>query len=415
MKANKKILFGLTAIIIIILATVFSVYAVEGKLIRTTLISQEPDPAEPGKYVDLRFKVENIGDNLIDNVMIKFVDKYPFSLDPGEEDVALIGNLEERQKDTSGAIVKYRVKVDESAVEGENTVVLAYKYSGQGWIEKEFTVDVRTTDIVLSVESVHSNPAVIPPGKESKVTISLKNLADSLIQDVRVKLDLSADTTPFVPINSATEKKIYQIDSMSTKNLVFDVMAEADSDPGAYKIPVDLNYYDEIGTEYSKEDIIGLIIGTVPDLSVGIENSEIYKAGSNGEVTFKFVNKGLIDIKFLNVVLEESDAYEIISPAEVYIGNIDSDDFETVDYQLHINKNNQDIVFPISIEYMDANNNEFKEDREVKLKLYSREDAINVGLEEKPVIGLLIVIIIVIAGLIVFWRLRKRKKNKNKR
>ena len=408
----KKIIFGMLIIIAIVIACC-AVYSIEGQLIRTTLISQEPDPVDPGGYTDLRFKVENIGDNSISDVTIKIIPEYPFSLDPGEQAEQLIGSLLPRQKAESGVIVKYKIRVDKDAVEGENTIRLAYKIPGEDWVEKEFTVNIRTADIVLSIDSVDSTPEVIPQGKTVKVAIKLTNLADSLIRDIRVKLDLSSSATPFVPIKSTTEKKLYQIGSRQSDTLVFDLMANPDAKSGVYKIPVNFTYYDTVGTQYTKSDIISLIIGTKPDLFVGIDASKIYKKETSGKVTFKFVNKGLINIKFLNVKLGQSDKYETVSPAEVYVGNIDSDDFETVDFDLYVNGgSSEEIIFPVTIEYMDANNNEFKETINVGLKLYSTEEAIKVGLEEKPAIGIFIIIAIVIIGLFIFWRIRKRKKSK---
>ena len=100
-------------ILIIALIALQTALAIEGKLIRTSLLSQEPDPAEPGAYVDLRFKIENYGDSLINDVEVKLVEEYPFSLDPGEDTIHFIGDLDERQKEESGYIVKYKVKVDE--------------------------------------------------------------------------------------------------------------------------------------------------------------------------------------------------------------------------------------------------------------------------------------------------------------
>src|SRR3989338_7187239 len=53
--------------------------------IEVTLINQEPDPAEPGKYVDIRFKLDNNGSDEARNVDIEILPQYPFSLDPGKE------------------------------------------------------------------------------------------------------------------------------------------------------------------------------------------------------------------------------------------------------------------------------------------------------------------------------------------
>ena len=61
----KKIILGIFVVLMFAQLCVSS-YAQEGKLVRITLISQEPDPATPGEYVDLRFKIENLGDDFLE-------------------------------------------------------------------------------------------------------------------------------------------------------------------------------------------------------------------------------------------------------------------------------------------------------------------------------------------------------------
>ena len=141
-------------------------------------------------------------------------------------------------------------------------------------------------------------------------------------------------------------------------------------------------------------------------MTVTIDETEIYKTGTKGTVTFKFVNKGLIDIKFLNVIIEDTEDYDIISTEEVYIGNVDSDDFESVEYDLYVT-GTEDITIPLKIEYMDANNKEFSETRNVNLKLYDSGDAKKYGLQESSSIGYIIIVIIIAVGLFIYWRWRK--------
>jgi hypothetical protein len=236
-------------------------------------------------------------------------------------------------------------------------------------------------------------------------------LADSLVREIKVKLDLSSDDTPFVPIRSTTEKKVYQIGSKGEAEIIFDVMALADADSGAYKIPLDISYYDLAGTQYEREDIISLIIGDAPDLSVNIEESELYGGVKAGKVSIKIVNKGLTDIKFLNLKLKESDDYEIVSPAEIYIGNVDSDDYETADYDLYIRSKERKVELPLILEYMDANNNKFTPVELLELKLYTAREAKKYGLAVERGIGSLIIFVIVVGGVgIYIWRRKKKGK-----
>ena len=73
----------------------------------------------------------------------------------------------------------------------------------------------------------------------------------------------------------------------------------------------------------------------------------------------------LIDIKFLNVKLDKAEGYKVLSPYEVYIGNIDSDDYETADFKINVDKASKEkVILPLTIEYNDANNQEYTNARE---------------------------------------------------
>ena len=56
-----------------------------------TLLNQEPDPAEPGKYVDVRFKIENYGIEPASEVEIEILPSFPFTLVQGEDAVRNLG------------------------------------------------------------------------------------------------------------------------------------------------------------------------------------------------------------------------------------------------------------------------------------------------------------------------------------
>jgi len=95
--------------------------------ISVNLINQEPDPAEPGKYVDVRIKFDNNGTGEARDVDVEILPEYPFSLDPGRHAVRSIGILQSRQRGDVGVIVKYRLRGDKNAVEGENELKVRYR------------------------------------------------------------------------------------------------------------------------------------------------------------------------------------------------------------------------------------------------------------------------------------------------
>ncbi|MDP6599809.1 MAG: hypothetical protein QF798_00030, partial [Candidatus Woesearchaeota archaeon] len=178
--------------------------------IAVNIINQEPDPAEPGRYVDVRFKFDNNGTKETKNIEVEILLNYPFSLDPGIDAVKNIGTLQSMQKGDVGAIVKYKLRVDKNAVEGENEIKIRYRVDKGVWITlKEFFVDVQTHDAILAIEDISVDKDPVEPGLNSIVKIKLSNKADSILKDVKVKIGLGS--VPFIPLGSTTEKSVYQI------------------------------------------------------------------------------------------------------------------------------------------------------------------------------------------------------------
>ncbi len=417
---KKIILFGL--VILILLVSIVSAGVISNLgawpietsyIMKTTLINQIPDPAEPGRYVDLRFKFENNGSKVAENVETEILPQYPFSLDPGESAIKSLGSINPRQKGYNGVIVKYRLRVDKDALEGQSEIKLRYRTSEGVWITlPEFEVNIQPYDAILLLDKVVSNPETIRPGERATIEITFNNIAEILLKKIRVILQLGG--IPLAPIDSTNEKVIEKIDKGEKDELVFDVIAEPDAQSGIYKVGVEYIYFDNLGNSYSRNSTIGLIIGSDPNLAINIDSTTIYQPGSSGDVTIKIVNKDVNEIKFLNVKLVESEDYRIISPSEVYVGNIDSDDYETADFKLFVeNKKEGGIVLQLNVEYRDANNNEYKDDIELKLPMYGTSEAKQFGLVEgNGKVGFFVVIVVVVAGLFIYRRWRKRKKKK---
>ena len=379
--------------------------------IAVNIINQEPDPAEPGRYVDVRFKFDNNGTKETKNIEVEILLNYPFSLDPGIDAVKNIGTLQSMQKGDVGAIVKYKLRVDKNAVEGENEIKIRYRVDKGVWITlKEFFVDVQTHDAILAIEDISVDKDTVEPGLNSIVKIKLSNKADSILKDVKVKIGLGS--VPFIPLGSTTEKSVYQIDARGNYEFTFDLLANPEAKSGVYKVPLEISYSDDLGKGYVNNGTMGIVIGAKPDLSITLDDSEIYESGKSGEIFIKIVNKGVTDIKFMNMKLMPSNKYRILSNDEVYIGNIDSDDYETADFKLFIEKSKENqIKVPVVLEYKDANNNDFKEAIELTLDLYSASEAKKFGLKKgNGFVGNLVIAVIVVAGLFIYRKWRKHKK-----
>lgn len=406
MKRTFSVILG---IFILILSGAFAHAVVpEGADLEVSLISQEPDPAEPGEVIDLRFKIENKGSAATENIMFEFVEEFPFTVYTGSAKKE-IGSLQGLQKDEEGIIVLYKIKVDEEALEKTNYIDVRYKTEDHDvWItEKDFPVRTRTRDLILTVESISSEPKLVSPGEEFRLSMTLRNNADSLIKDAKVKLDLSGDDIPFAPSGSTAEKQIPQISSKTGKKMDFSLVAMPDSEGGIYKIPITLSYTEESGDTASKEDVISLKITSEPDLLLTIDDSEITADKRSGNVVIKIANRGLTNIKLLTAKLAGSEGFKVSSEKEIYVGNVDSDDYETVEFGIQLTGYDDRITLPVELEYRDSTNKVHVQKEEMELKTMSKSLSMRIF---SGIFNTLIVIAIIAAVLIaVRWVYKKRK------
>ena len=382
--------------------------------LRVSISMQDPDPVEPGKEVEASFKIENNG-TIAHDVVFEVMPEYPFSLVPGESTSKSLGVIGTSQDGKQNVIVRYRLKVAPDAVDDGYKIKVKYRSEGfDSWVTLEnLRIKVQSRDAIISVDKFATEPLVVEPGSKTKLTILLKNYATSLLRDVKVVLDLgNSETAPFSPVGSTNEKVLTYMEPQSSKSIEFELLVDPDAVSKTYKIPVSIRYYDSLSKTYNKSNLVTVVVGGEPDVSIYVDSSTIYKAKSYGEMTVKIVNKGLPDMKFVNVRLFNSSKYRIISPSEVYIGNIDSDDYETADFKLYIEKNSdKKVILPLAVEYKDANNKNYKNIVNLELPLYSSSEAKKLGLSEgNGNFKWVLLVILAAAGFFGYryWKKRRR-------
>lgn len=378
-------------------------------ILDVSLVNQQPNPVEPGEVVELNFRFENKGEQKANDIIVEIIPEYPLSLRPGEPATKKIGTIESKQTASAGIEVDYKLIVDKGAPDGDHEFDIRYKAGEESnvWITVEdFVVDVQSSNALLGITKTFSVPSVTAPGDKTKVSIGLENYASSFLKNVRVQLDL--DETPFNPVGSSNEKVISRIYGKESQDVQFELIVDPDAEANVYQIPTTIVYTDILAQNYSRNNIISLVIGDIPDLTVNLESTDVYTKGGVGSVVLRFVNKGTTDVKFLNVQVKESESIEVIGSSEAYIGNLDSDDFSTEEFTLFVKEGDGEVTVPITIEYKDANNNNYLRDEEIALKLYSSSEAKKRGLTQGGGSGWIIMVLLV--GGAGFWYYRKRKK-----
>ena len=125
-----------------------------------------------------------------------------------------------------------------------------------------------------------------------------------------------------------------------------------------------------------------------------------------GEASIKFVNNGLTKIKLLTITLEPINA-QLLSPETIYIGDLESDDFQTIDITLY--PESTDSLMIIHLNYRDANNENFQETIRIPLKVYTQEEAKSIGLIKNNTAIFYFIGAILLTLLYIFFRKRRKK------
>jgi len=399
--------------LILLLFSLFSVLLVQGAYIpysspqfTVTLLSQEPDSVEPGEVVTVKFKVENAGIETSQEVLLKVLPKFPFTIydDFAEKN---LGKLRASSTGADAAIVEFKIKVAEAAVEAQTGLDLQLKMGESiiSYTNDEFKINIQTRDAVLDIVSITSEPKQITPGESAKVSILVKNLADSVLKDIKLKLDFESSSLPLAPYQSSSERRIPILESNYQNSLTFQIIADPTATPGLYKIPLNITYNDAQGSNYRLEDVLAITIGEVPKVRAYIKKSTVQKSNAAGKVTIEIANAGTSEIKFLELTLLPSEDYTLISTTNYYyLGNVDSDDTESEEIDLFVNWWRRTLHLPVQLKYYDANNQPFQQRFDLELPLYSTSTLKKFGLVSSNNGGILIILVLLGLGGFFLWR-----------
>lgn len=405
MKNNKRLMMlSILTLLVVMFST--SVFSLESAVLKTTLLRYEPTPAQPGDYMTAYIQVENIGDKAGSNVKVEFIDNYPFTIDDAAEKIENVGTLGIGQT----YIASFKIRIDDNAIAGANKIKFMISDSQSGNIEKLFDITVQSLSTDLSLEEVAMTPREISPGESSKITLKIKNNEDSTLKQISTTLLLytTSGTTivdlPFAIDDSVSKKTIGILASGEERMIEYTIRSYPSIEPGIYKLPLKIDYFDATGQNFSKTELLTIIVNPKVNTYMSIERSDITKQTMTGEVVIRVVNQGFGQIKFANLKLGESDDFEILDPfSQMYIGNIDSDDYQTADFNIKANKDT--IQIPVTLTYMDSLNNEYTKQETLTLNINNSSSG-----QKKSSTGTIIIILVIVAGAGYFVYRRMHKK-----
>ncbi|MEK6824702.1 MAG: hypothetical protein AABY02_02500, partial [Nanoarchaeota archaeon] len=236
----------------------------------------------------------------------------------------------------------------------------------------------------------------ISPGTEGVIRIEVENTLNELAKDINLNLNFQG--LPFIPVGSSSGG-VDELKEDDEENFAFRIRASNDVAPGDYQIPYVLTFRINSGPQ-TREGSIGISVNAQPELSYSadIENPIV---GRQSKINLKIVNKGLADARFVSVNLNPS-GFTLLSEKEVYIGTVDSDDFETATFEVIFTSEKPKLT--ATVEYTDFDNSKKLDEVNLPTKVYTQEKAIELGIIQRNNWPIYIGVIVALVILWLIWR-----------
>ncbi|MFH0868944.1 MAG: hypothetical protein V1839_01825 [archaeon] len=272
-----------------------------------------------------------------------------------------------------------------------------------------------TTGVGVRVALTDYDPSPAQPGKYLTLYLKAENTGGDVADNPVFKLDLAY---PFSLKPGETETRTFtSIGSHEQVLLEYGLYVDKGALQGEYELNLKLCTNADCSS-YAKTPVkITVKTGGLPKIEVGVESSDIFYGGKRGTITMHILNRGMLDTKFLVAELQASDMYDIISPPRVYIGELKSDDYETIEYDIYVKKSvgavqSEKVVMPFTLDYSDSNDKEYSETQNVIMTVYSPADLKEIGLVPGGSGSMVFIAIAVIAAFGAFMLYKKFRKKK---
>jgi len=396
-------------LIYIIIAVLLSSSVTAFMAMDATFLSQDPDPVEPGEFVDLRWKIENTGSEDLINAYVRIKVSYPFTIE--ESSRKNLGTLSAIQEGEKSSIVKYRVRVDENAVQGEEEIKLFHGAATlAGEIIDKIMVNIQTRQMVFGIKAIDIYPENPAPGDTAQINITIQNLNDPFLQNVKVKLDLKG--TDIATIGSIDEKILKRLPGNSEATISFTVFIGAKAESKIHQIALKVDYSDKFNRENTLDSYFGLRIEAPPEYLINLEESSVYVAKKVGRITLSISNIGIGNLNYVAMEVMPSEDYDVISNNQIYLGNLESDDFETGEFDIYIPQYKKLIPIKTKITFKDSFNKPHEDIIEIPIRIYTASEASSLGLiKRRNPIGYIILVLLIAGGIYYYRKKKKAKKS----
>ena len=344
-------------------------YRYDSPAITTTLSQQIPYPAHPGEELTLIIKTTNCGGEPAKNIVWHLDAKEPFELKEVSKATKTLPEL--RIGETTNT--EYHLTVDPDARSGEYVIDLNITYSGD--FDRRYLTTKSKVEIPVVVQGspdlvlLDSDIPEASPKSEFDAKFSIKNVGTGLAKNIKVSFGNQTNILP--------KTSVRYIETIAPgETAVVDAGFFVDTTtPSQYPLTIAIRYDNEThGAEPVQSYSVLVPVVGENALFIYLDSQDKLAADAVGEITIGIANRGLARAKHVSLTIadEGSEKFKLIDTSTRYIGDIESDDYDTVDFTILPDSDCSGVS--VNVDYADDYGNRYSMATDVPIKVYTADD-----------------------------------------
>ena len=296
--------------------------------LNVVLLNQDPDPAIPGDYVEIRFQVTKTDDADLSDISFELIEDYPIIFDGADTSVKEIDSWTGFAAEDEFYQLHYKVRVAEDAIKYDYKFKLKTSFVKNNQpksITKEFTLRVGDeTKPNFEIGSIRTLPVkLLPDSEDTELNIEILNLGAEKAEKAVAKIDWPEGFS-----NSYSYSNVDALGNIPGDGSVvakFYVDLDDSLSEGIYKTTLHLNYKSVDENEFKTLEIpIELDVKEKPVFNISYSEVSV----SSGDEVKLLINVTNIGTKkaesvSLRAFKDSSQPFDFLEKSD-FVGTLDS-------------------------------------------------------------------------------------------
>jgi len=284
--------------------------------------SIEPDALMPGEQAAMTFTLSNEGQETVKDIFLSWSSSDNALRPLGSTDRAYISSLNHSQS----LKIPFKVIANQNATAGIHTLSIALSYYDLNNNQKTASFS-SALNILRNPEqeiNVKINPLSFKPGEKSDVVFEVSNPGASAVRDIAIVW--TAQNNALLPLGSDNRITISTLNP--NESVKVPVHVTAGLTYGIYPVSIGISYFDQLNEMRERTISSGAVIGGGTDFEVNLQQS------AESSTSFSIGNIGINPATAVTVKVPVQDAYAVIGPSALFLGNLDPGDFSVASFQI---------------------------------------------------------------------------------